>query len=303
MSILKSIYNILHKSMHQNLDYIPIFKKEYNGKKVLKGHISGEHLDNPQLDIELSANLRNSGIKVDVFTIDVDGYKNYIKTTDYPLSYYGGGKDPFQNFIEKSLEHYVSLSFLKLNSSSVFMDIAAATSPFSDIIKQKYNVATSYKQDLIYPFGVDGNTVGGDASHIPLPDNSVDGATLHCSLEHFEGNSDTLFFKEIERILKPNGVLVVLPFYLARQYTNHIDPVFNLLRRHHVILDDDSRMQLRYASWKQFFSRHYDPQALNERVLSKTPNLDLTIFRVLNFKDVDKSCYLRFIGVFSKKSK
>lgn len=300
MSIIKNVYNSVHARMHRHIDLLPIFPKKQGDKTILKGHISGEHLENPELDDILVENLRQSGIEVDNFNIDTEGYRQYIQTTEYPISYYGGGKDPAQNFIEKSLEHYVSLSFLQLNPHSTFMDIAAATSPFSEIIKEKTPISISYKQDLIYPKGIQGNQVGGDASHIPLANNSIDGATLHCSLEHFEGQSDSLFIQEMERILKPQGRLVVLPFYLAYQYTNHIDPVFNLLRGHKVQLDDDSRMQLRYAPWKQFFSRHYDPQALHDRLLSKAPHLRLKIYQVTNFKEVDKSCYLRFIGVFTK---
>jgi SAM-dependent methyltransferase len=300
LPIIKAIYNALHKGLHRRLDLLPFIKKEYHQKPVLKGHISGEHLENPALDDRLELALRQSGIPVEQYDIDIEGYHNYIRTSHYPLTYYGGGQDPKQNFVEKSLEHYVSLSFLNLTADSVFMDIAAATSPFADIIRAKYPVQTAYKQDLIFPSGVNGNKVGGSAAAIPLPDNSIDGATLHCSLEHFEGNADSLFFKEIERVLKPSGVLVVLPFYLAHQYTNHIDPIFNILRGHKVQLDDDPRMQLRYADWKQYFSRHYDPQALHSRILSNVHHLALTIYRVRNYKNVDTSCYLRFIGVFRK---
>ena len=298
---IKKIYNALHQSINRHIDILPFFPQTHHGKPILKGHISAEHLENPDLDDELVANLNKWGIKTADFSIDTEGYKNYIKNTPYPISYYGGGQDAKQNFIEKSLEHYVSLSFLPLTEGSIFMDIAAATSPFSDIVKAQFPIEKAYKQDLIFPKGIQGNKIGGDAAQLPLPDNSIDGATLHCSLEHFEGHSDSLFFQEMQRILKPNGRLVVLPFYLAHQYSNHIDPAFNFLKMHRVQLDADPRMQLRYATWKQYFSRHYDPQALHERIISKVPNLDLTVFRVKNFKAVDKSCYLRFIGVFSKK--
>jgi SAM-dependent methyltransferase len=300
MSLIKKIYNGLHKSLHSHIDSLPFLPKKYLGKPILKGHISAKHLENPELDDDLVEKLKETGIKVNDFLINTEGYRHYIEAANYSKSYYGGGFDPTQNFIEKTLEHYVSLSFLPLHEGALFMDIAAATSPFSDIIRSKYPVSKSYKQDLIFPKGVENNRVGGDASHIPLPNDSIDGATLHCSLEHFEGTSDTLFFQEITRILKPNGCVVVLPFYLASEYTNHTDPIFNLLRGHKVHLDDDPRVQLRYATWKQFFSRHYDTQALHERILSNVKGLELTVYRVRNFKEVDESCYLRFIGVFRK---
>lgn len=299
---IKKIYNTLHQSINNHIDRLPFFPKNYHDKPILKGHISAEHLDKPLLDAALVKNLNDWGIKTADFAIDTEGYTHYIKNTHYPLSYYGGGMDTKQNFIEKSLEHYVSLSFLPLHEGAVFMDIAAATSPFSDIIAQKFPVQRAYKQDLIFTKGVHGHKIGGDAARLPLPDNSIDGATLHCSLEHFEGDADSLFIQEMQRVLKPSGQLVVLPFYLAHQYSNHIDPAFNLLKMHRVKLDTDPRMQLRYATWKQYFSRHYDPQALLERLISKAPNLDLTVYRVRNFKDVHHSCYLRFVGVFRKKN-
>ncbi len=301
MPLLKNVYNLLHFFINQHIDSIPFIPQYHHGKRVLKGHISGEHLNNPQLDDALVIRLNQSGIKTADFMIDTEGYKKYLKNTFYPISYYGGGQDPQQNFIEKSLEHYVSLSFLPLADEAIFMDIAAATSPFSDIIKSQFPIVQTYKQDLIFPQGIHDNCIGGDAAHLPLSDNSINAATLHCSLEHFEGDSDSLFFQEMQRVLKPGGKLVVLPFYLAHQYTNHVDPAFNLLKWHRVKLDNDPRMQLRYATWKQYFSRHYDSGALHDRIVSKTPQLDLTVYKVQNFKDVDASCYLRFIGVFTKK--
>lgn len=300
MLFIKKIYNSLHDIINQNLDNIPFFSKKYHGKKVLRGHISAEHLDNPQLDEVLIAELQKIGVQTENFEIDTEGYYDFVQKADYPLSYYGGGHDATQNFVEKTLEHYVSLSFLPLMSDSVFMDIAAATSPFADIVQAQVSIQKAYKQDLIYPQGIHNNRIGGNAAALPLADNSIDGATLHCSLEHFEGDSDSLFFIEMQRVLKPGGSLVILPFYLAHQYTNHIDPAFNLLKLHRVQLDTDPRMQLRYATWKQYFSRHYDPQALQDRILSKVPHLNLTVYRVTNFKTIHSSCYLRFVGVFTK---
>ena len=104
----------------------------------------------------------------------------------------------------------------------------------------------------------------------------------------------------MNRILKPGGRIIVLPFYLASRYVIHVDPVFNVLRRHRPQLDE--KAELRYCNWYHFFSRHYDPQALQSRVLSAMPDVDLTIYRVENYKAVDPSCYLRFIGVFEKQN-
>ena len=132
-----------------------------------------------------------------------------------------------------------------------------------------------------------------------LEDSSVDAVTLHCSLEHFENNDDIDLFVELERVLKPGGRAIVLPFYLAYEYTIHVDPVFNLLKFHKPQLDNKAR--LRYCDWYQYFSRHYDVQALQELILNNARSLELKIYKVDNFMEVDKGCYLRFIGEFTKR--
>lgn len=42
--------------------------------------------------------------------------------------------------------------------------------------------------------------------------------TLHCSLEHFEGEEDTAFIQEASRVLAKGGRLVIVPLYLSDQY-------------------------------------------------------------------------------------
>ena len=276
-----------------------MFRKTHGGKAVKAGHISDEHLENPELDTALEEGFKAIGVKVHTYEIDATAYQDYLKLADYPADYYGGGLDPRQNFTEKTLEHFVSLDFLQLGKESTFIDIAACTSPFSGILREKMGVAHTFQQDLIYPKGIHGNKIGGWAHELYRADESVDAVSLHCSLEHFEGNSDTLFFQELERVLKPGGRAVILPFYLAHEFSNHIDPAYNLLKNHHPPIDDKAR--LRHCNWYQFFSRHYDPNALKRRVLDKAPRLELNLYRVSNFKEVYKDSYLRWIGVFEKK--
>ena len=297
--LLYPAYRGLHDLLYASSSINPLMRSTWQGKPVLKGHISEEHLNNPELDIDLLEDLKNSGIETGVFEIDTKGYKDYLKKVDYPESYYGGGLDAKQNFIEKTLEHYVCTSFINFGPETVFMDVAACTSPFYKIVRKLYGVKTSYQQDLIFKKGLHGDQIGGYGSEIPLPDNSLDAVTLHCSLEHFEGDSDTEFFQEMQRVLKPGGVIVILPFYIAREYSIHVDPAFNLLRNHKAEISKDGP-QLRYCNWYQFFSRHYDVDAIHRRILKPASGLKLKVMRVDNFREVDASCYLRFVGVFTK---
>jgi SAM-dependent methyltransferase len=291
LKIVRLIYHVLHKLLFWLISRI--------NNKVKRGHISKEHLQYADLDKKLCNNLTESGLTVKEYSIDVSAYKNYIQNTNYPVSYYGGGMDPKQNFTEKTLEHFVSFDFLNLNEKSVFIDIAACTSPFYTIVREKYSLESAYQQDLVYEKGLHGDKIGGYASEIPFDDNSVDAVSLHCSLEHFEGESDISFFKEMQRVLKPGGRVVVLPFYLAYTYTIHLDPAYNLIKLHKANIDKDA--EIRYCEWKQFFSRHYDVNSLWKRIVSNVPQLLPEIYFVRNYKEVDDSCYLRFIGVFTKK--
>lgn len=296
--LIYPFYRLSHDILFATRRWNPWFPHMRAGKSVGVGHISDEHLENPELDIALAKAFQAQGISVNTYSIDKKAYEEYVKQANYPSDYYGGGLNPEDNFTEKTLEHYVSLQFLQLDEQSTFVDIAACTSPFYQIVRSLYGVKETYQQDLIYRKGIHGDKIGGWAHEMYLPDNSVDGVSLHCSLEHFEGNSDTLFFQELERVLKPGGRAVILPFYLAHEYSNHVDPAYNLLKNHHPPLDEGAT--LRYCSWYQFFSRHYDPQALQDRVLKEAPGLRLHLYRVQNFTEIHPDAYLRWVGVFEK---
>lgn len=297
-TLIKPVYRGVHDLLYKSIPLNPFLTKEKNGKKVAYGHISLEHLENKALDDQLEADFIASGVPVKKHRINVAAYHQYVKAAGYPESYYGGGLDTAQNFIEKTLEHYVTTEIIDFQPDTVFMDVAACTSPFYKIVRKLFGCKETYQQDLIYPDGINGDRIGGSAGNLPLADNSIDAATLHCSLEHFENDADSLLFQDMQRVLKPGGKVVVLPFYLAHEFTNHVDPAFNLLRNHPVDIDEGAR--LRYCNWYQFFSRHYDVPALHERILKKAPGLDLQLHRVENFREVDASCYLRWIGEFTK---
>ncbi len=287
--LVKPLYRLSHDFLYATSDINPLIKHSCNDKPIIKGFIGDEHLENPALDDELEKQLQAENIPVLHHTINIEAYNKYLQKAGYPKDYYGGGFDPENNFTEKTLEHYVTTELIPFNSKSVFMDVAACTSPFSEIVKQLYGVQKAYKQDLVYPKGMHSDKIGGYAHETGLPDNSIDAITLHCSLEHFEGNTDELFFKEVNRILKPAGKAVILPFYFAHAYTIHVDPAFNLLRNHHPVIDNEA--ELRYCNWYQFHSRHYDVKQF----------CNITLYRVLNFRNVDKSCYLRWILAIEKK--
>jgi hypothetical protein len=298
--VIHPFYSALHFVLHKTLEVNPLIRKNANHKKIIKGHIRIEQETNPELDKKIIKLLDENGIKNESYSIDAPAFKKYLSETIYP-SYYYGGILTNDEFIEKALEHFVSLKLVTLNETSVAVDIGAANSPFYKIVKSKTRTPFAYSHDKIFKKGIHENKIGSLASRLPLEKESVDVITLHCSLEHFEGTQDKVFFREAERVLIKGGKCIVLPLYLSSEYTVHLDPVYNLLKWYHPNVSDDKDAVIRYCDSRQHFSRHYDVKNFKERILNHLHFLDVEIFHVENFKEINPNCYLRFIAVFTKK--
>ena len=291
-------YLVLHDIAFKTIRWNPYIKKRINSRQVRYGFISNEHLKNPQLDEQLVHALQQAGIEVRDYRIDIKGYQEYLRRTRYPEDYHGGSAKKKDSFAEKSLEHYVSADLLGFTPRDVYVDIASRRSPFYKIVSDLWHPSKVYRQDLAFKSGLHGDTIGGSAAHLPLSPNSITKATLHCSLEHFEGDSDFELFREMGRVLRPGGKFCVLPFYLAREYTIHTDPIYDIFFGRGLQFDPDA--QIRYCSWNIRHSRHYDIARLQSRIVKNLQQLELTVYRVLNFREVHPDSYLRFIGLFEK---
>ncbi len=117
----------------------------------------------------------------------------------------------------KLLEHYASIGLMGVRPGGTYLDAAAAKSPFYKVLPVIEGVARCYRQDLNYPAGVNGDTVGCSADTIPLPDASLDGIVSHNAWEHFEGAAAIGFLHEARRLLKPGGRLCILPVNLCKR--------------------------------------------------------------------------------------
>lgn len=114
-------------------------------------------------------------------------------------------------YLRKMIEHYASIELADMRAGGTYMDAAASASPFYQVVRRTHGVALCYRQDLNRKAGVHDDTIGSDASAIPLPDASLDGIVTHNSWEHFEGDSAMGFIAESIRLLKPGAKLVILP--------------------------------------------------------------------------------------------
>ena len=121
---------------------------------------------------------------------------------------------------------------------------------------------------------------------------------LHCSFEHFEQDADIRFIKEASRVLTKGGKLCILPLYLFEKYIILTDP--SMLPKGNMPFESDAIL---YCA-KGFGNRHgrfYDVSHFIARVVNNLNDLKLTIYVVQNEKEVDPSCYVKFIALFEKE--
>jgi len=222
------------------------------------------------------------------YEVDIAGYKEYFNRAEYLTrysDYYPG------NHVEKSLEHYLGFSILNLNEKDIFVDLASENSPIPEIYHRLTKV-TAFSQDIMYPPGINGNQIGGDACSMPLPDGFASKAALTCSIEHFEGDADTRLFVELSRVLKPGGILFVCPFYIYTEAATQTDPQVSLASN--VNFDEGTTIYCA-EGWGNRHARFYSPRSFKERIMNPVKDrFKFDFYYLKNAPQVDASVYARF---------
>lgn len=231
--------------------------------------------------------LEDCGYPVNALRIVPEEYHEYFSKANYT------GKYPKYydfNIREKSLEHFLAAKLLELNPQDVYIDIASEGSPVPEIYNRLYGVK-SYRQDLAYRAGLHGDTIGGNAANMPVPDGFASKMALHCSLEHFEGSSDTQFFQEAKRVLRSKGKICVVPFYIFEEYAIVTDP--KVAAAQQVEFEPDAVVYC-VDGWANRHGRYYDAQHFVDRIASVLSGCKITVYHILNAQEIDPSCYARF---------
>jgi hypothetical protein len=222
--------------------------------------------------------MKAKGIKPTELLVNAEGFRAYLETAryqDYHPGYYKGTPD---YLAQKRVQHYLSTVITPVEGKVVWMDVASSTSPFAEILTRLYGIKV-YRQDLSYPPGVEGLRIGSDASAIPLPDGAVDRISLHCSFEHFEGDADSKFLRELGRILSPGGSAAIIPLYVSNTYRILTNPHYWLKRG----VPQEVGCQVTVSGeYRESHGRFYDWEALERRVLRplSEAKLDYEIIRV-----------------------
>lgn len=122
---------------------------------------------------------------------------------------------PHKCYIRKHLNEFLSLIIKSNNSPKVIIDVGAGTSPYKNIFDP---IASNYISiDMTYYPNL---SIIGIAQKLPFKSHIADIVLLIEVLEHIYETQETL--NEINRILKPNGYLVLtVPFIIG--YHTSID--------------------------------------------------------------------------------
>ena len=231
--------------------------------------------------------LKAHDFELNDIAVDPASYCAYFDAAEYTNRY----PDYYSfNLPEKSLEHFVAAQLLGLSPDDVYVDIASEHSPVPEIYSRLFGCA-SYRQDLAYRAGVHGNEIGGDAAAMPVPDGFATAMALHCSFEHFEGDADERFIREIKRVLRPGGRVCFVPLYLWHEYGVLTDPAVAIAEG-----VEFNRNAVVYCKpgWGNRHGRLYDPANLDSRIRRNLDGMRMTLYRITNATEVHESCYLQF---------
>ena len=247
----------------------------------------------PQDCDRIRSDLISAGLHVVDYRADAADFQAWLDQTDFGQAY----RDTYAHlFREKAFEHYLGAKLLQLSPDDVFIDVAAAKSPWYTMVPQLYDCPQSYCLDLDYPPGIHGQQIGADATATPLPDGFASKIALHCAYETFEGSADAQLPAEAHRLLRPGGRMVILPLYLHNSYFVDVGPYAD--RRG---LDYQGAARVWREDIKGLrFSRKYSVQALADRVVRNLNGLQLRIFFIENVSDAVPNGYCGFAALFTK---
>ncbi len=184
-------------------------------------------------------------------------------------------------FVEKCLEHYLVLRHLNLGVGDIYIDVAAAESPWAEALAGQG--VRAHRLDLNYQQGIHGIDIGADACDCGLPDGFATALSLQCAFECFMGDSDTRFIQEAGRILAPGGRLAIVPLYLE---DTHFITTSPLVDQDRICIDPGARRVWRDDRYPEPFARMYSPVAFLERIWHRLP-ADLEA-QILFFTNLDE---------------
>jgi SAM-dependent methyltransferase len=231
------------------------------------------------------------------YRVDLSRFEAHLRAFPYPRAYAAGPLEEGGNRQNKLLEYFLSLELLDIRPGDVVIDVASEYSIFPTVVRQLCG-GTVYRQDLIYPGGVNGDRIGGNAAAMPVSDQFADALVLHNSFEHFEGTADSGFVAESWRILRPGGSVLIVPLFVTEEYSIVTDP---LTDRRGIAWDPGARV-VELPGWHNRFGRLYSASALEQRVLAPARQFgyDIELLHFANVTDVHPLAMIHFALLMHK---
>ena len=290
--VRKSMSDYVYQPEKREEDFekcVQLLQKEYD---VFIGHVNHTA---PQVITAIHDDFKKYDIPVNEWYVNAEEYNEYFEKAAYEDLYPNYYKDYLP---EKSFEHFVAFRLLDIHQNEVFIDIASENSPIPEIFS-RLTGCKSYRQDIMYPPGINGDQIGGDACQMLVPNQFAHKVALTCSLEHFEGERDQRLFIELSRVLKPGGKVCVVPLYTYTSAANQIDPAVSIPNS--IPLDKNATIYCA-KKWGNRFDRFYSPASFVERIFNPAKDfLSFEVFRIMNADEVHHDIYARFALVVTKK--
>ena len=275
------VYPIVESIMNEEFDKRLIIADQMREFENASDDMLASNVEAQTDIVDLVSRLKELGIPVIEEIIDIDDFEKWGRVYLEIMNYYTGDVK-----IQKALEHYITMKYLEVKREDVFIDVAAASSPWAQLLRKKYGIRKAYRQDLIYEDGINGFDIGGNAGNMPLPDSFADVLTLHCAYECFQGNSDIEFAKEMGRVLKQGGRLGIVPLYLDSVYFVKSGPKAD---RRFIDVEKEAKWIWRDDNYlKEPFSRHYSPESFMKRVVDNLKGLKGEIIHFTNLLELEE---------------
>jgi len=268
-------------------------------KKYINEPLYKSPTDNELTQIEES--LMNGSLKLESINIHRNDFDNFISEHSFPLDYHGGLESGV--YYEKLFEHYISFLFLNIKNADkdyMYLDVAGASSPWSKILREKYKLnAFTIDLNIHGKFSELDYYLKMDATKTNFPNNSINAISLQCAYEMFLGNDDISFIKEIARILKPGGKVIISPLYMHTHPCYYATPDFYSKN----MGDKGAKKYLNPDYMGIPSSRKYDTTSLKNRVIKTIikENLEYAIYGIKNKKEIHNEIYLHFVLEIIKK--
>lgn len=244
--------------------------------------------------------LRKEGVEIQDYAPRVENFAAFQAANYFSLDYYGGILGPVWD--EKLLEHWIAAERLGLagyQPEDVYIDAAAGHSPWAKVLRERFGISAvaidlevgpAYRNLPYYR--------KENATSTTFADASVNGVSLQCAYEMFMGDDDTNLLKELARILKPGGKVIIVPLYMDTHYCAYATPEYYGKGNS----DNLAKEYVNCAFNGVPSARFYDVNKLRTRVLDPIENLGMRyqLLALRNKAELGRGIYCHFILEITK---